>query len=176
MGEKLNSFTVKIFLRIVKIRRRFKWSWLGTQWYLTTCPNKDGSKAASSLGHLFLNNRDKDMETKKISWHGWWVVMVVTWLCGKIDSNIIETEQLRWHLWFGKGCLFSFFLVFFYHFFRWLKNFGGMASLANAAPRWSFHPWDIILKRNLQRKWSHRCFFRFKLIPCWDQTTGSPTQ
>ena len=60
-----------------------------------------------------------------------WVVMVMTWLCGKIDSNIIETEQLRWHLWFGKGCLFSFFLVFFYHFFRWLKNFGGMA---NAVP------------------------------------------
>ena len=71
MGEKLNSFTVKIFLRIVKIRRRFKWSWLGTQWYLTACPNKDGSKAASSLGHLFFNNRDKDMETKKISWGEW---------------------------------------------------------------------------------------------------------
>ena len=105
-----------------------------------------------------------------------WVVMVMTWLCGKIDSNIIETEQLRWHLWFSKGCLYSFFLVFFYHFFRWLKNFGGMASLANAAPRWAFHPWDIILKRNLQRKWSRRCFFRFKLIPCWEQTTGSPTQ
>ena len=98
MGEKLNSFTVKIFLRIVKIRRRFKWSWLGTQWYLTACPNKDGPEAASSLGHLFFNNRDKDMETKKISWHRWWVVMVMTWLCGKIDSNIIVAKQCRWHL------------------------------------------------------------------------------
>ena len=80
MGEKLNSFTKSFFLRIAKIRTRSKWSWLETQWYLTACPNKDGPEAASSLGHLFLNNRDKT--SKQIRFRdkdGEWLLVVGWW-------------------------------------------------------------------------------------------------